>query len=296
MNVTGATDTYSMWSNNVAQPVVRVDRYTHGWGASEPNEDGTAFTNITVNNGKYKDEIQDNSAAALAPTGYVRVRIDCETPGASIMYSKVFNNGTVYTTDVPAGASYNAGTVNDNTTYHTSKRNTVADITKANLEKQGVTPYTPSLNGIIVGDGLYTTARKDYITAYATKTGFAASQNGYEGIFKTIVYIYSATNSVACLNVEGGTAPGGQPNVNGFPLRDATDENDPTGAGRYSKNCYIIDGSTRKNFVFLSYEIISSNWAILLCGTNHSRDYPLNSYGEAAYITALTFWSGTNVQ
>lgn len=297
MNVTGATDTYSMWSNNVAQPVVRVDRYTHGWGASEPNDDGTDFTNITVNNGKYHSQtIQDNSAAALAPTGYVRVRIDCETPGASIKYSKVFNDGTVYTTDVPAGASYNAGTVNDNTTYHTNKRNTVADITQTNLEKRGATSYAPSLNGIIVGDGLYTTARKDYITAYATKTGFVASQNGYEGIFKTIVYIYSATNSVACLNVEGGTAPGGQPNVNGFPLRDATDEDDPNGAGRYSKNCYIIDGNTRKNFVFLSYEIISSNWAILLCGTNHSRDYPLNSYGEAAYITALTFWGGTNVQ
>ena len=298
-----ASDSYSLWSNNVAQPVVRVDRYTHGWGAHEPNADGSAFTDITVNNGKYKSTRTANSAAAVAPTGYCRVRIDCETPGAAIKYSKLFNNGTVYdgSTElpVPEGAAYNGGSVDDNTDYHTNKRNTVEDITKDNLEIRGVTPYSSSLNGIVVGDGNYTAARKDYITAYATKTinevDLEPSKNGYEGIFKTIVYIKS-NNTVAALNIEGGTAPGGQPSVNGFPLKDATSENDPNGAGRYSKNCYIIDGDTRKTFVFVSYEILSSNWAILLCGTNHSRDYPLNSYGEAAYITKQNFWSGTNVQ
>ena len=297
MNITGATDNYSLWSNNVAQPVVRVDRYTHGWGAHEPKANGT-FTDVTVNNGKYKTTIKDNSSAAIAPTGYCRVRIDCETPGAAIKYSKVFNNGTVYTDTPPAGAAYDGGSENDNTTYHTNKRNTPADITKANLEKLGASTYTQG-NDIIIGDGSYTTARKDYITAYATKTGFNASENGYEGIFKTIVYIKSG-QAVACLNIEGGTAAGGQPSVNGFPLKDATDEDDPNGAGRYSKNCYVIpngDGTQdRKNFVFVSYEIISNNWAILLCGTNHSRDYPLNSYGGAAYITKQNFWSGTNVQ
>lgn len=288
-----ASDKYSLWSNNVAQPVVRVDRYTHGWGAHEPKANGT-FTDITANNGKYNaGNVVAGSSAAIAPTGYCRVRIDCETPGATILYSKVFNNGTVYTTNVPAGASYNGGSVDDNTTDHTNKRNTVADITQANLEKRGASSYTQGAD-IIIGDGNYTTARKDYITAYATKMGFEPSVNGYEGIFKTLVYVNPNKDLGRWLNMEGGTAAGGQPSVNGFPLKDATDEDDPTGAGRYSKNLYSINGDSQDAFVFVSYEIISSNWAILLCGTNHSKDYPLNSYGEAAYITKQNFWDNQN--
>ena len=282
MNVTGSTDTYSLWSNNVAQPVVRVDRYTHGWGAKEPKTDGT-FTTITVNNGKFKTSIAANSSAAVAPTGYVRARIDCETPGVTLQYSlKSYS------------VAYDAtGGTTETSDYHTSSRHTIADITKANLEVRGTTGYTQG-NDIIIGDGTYTTARKDYITAYATKTGYTDSKNGFEGAFKTIVYVKS-NQAVAALNVEGGTAPGGQPNVFGFPLRDATDEDEPNTAGRYSKNMYVIDGNTRKNFVFVSYEIISEDWAILLCGTNHARSYPLNSYGGSAYITKQNFWSGTNV-
>lgn len=287
-----ASDQYSLWSNNVAQPVVRVDRYTHGWGAHEPKADGSDFTDITVNNGKYKSVIQDNSAAKLRPTGYCRVRIDCETPGAVIKYSKVYCDGTEYgtesTPDAPAGAKYDEGSLDDITGEHTSKRYQLADIAKAKLEIEGSTAYTQGTH-IIIGDGSYETARKDYVTAYATKSGFNKSQKGFEGIFKTIVYVESSSQA-RCINIEGGTAPGGQPSVNGFPLKDATDENDPNGAGRYSKNCYVIDGDTRKNFVFVSYEIISSNWAILLCNANHSKDYPLNSYGEAAYVTSQNYW------
>ena len=190
--------------------------------------------------------------------------------------------------------AYNAtGGTAETSDYHTSSRHTIADITKAELEVRGTTNYTQG-NDIIIGDGTYTTARKDYITTYATKSGYTDSQNGFEGVFKTIVYVKS-NQTVAALNVEGGTSPGGQPNVFGFPLRDATDEDEPETAGRYSKNMYAIDGNTRKSFVFVSYEIISEDWAILLCGTNHARSYPLNSYGGSAYITKQNFWSGTNV-
>ena len=98
------------------------------------------------------------------------------------------------------------------------------------------------------------------------------------------------------INIEGGTATGGQPNVSGFPLRDATSENDPTGAGRYSKNAYNLANSQTpgKNFVWVSYEIISSNWAILVCRSNHAQDYALNNYGDVAYITKVKDWDGTN--
>ena len=298
MNITGSTDTYSMWSNNVAQPVIRVDRYTHGWGAKEPNSDGT-FTTITVNQGKYKNaNPAANTSAAIAPTGYARARIDCETPGAAIKYSKLGINGTAWTTTAPAGVAYNAAggtnyTFNNDgiaTTNGQNKytRQVLDDITTTAINKRGTQSYTQGAD-IIIGDGNYTAARKDYITAYATKSGYTDSVNGYEGVFKTIVY-YTAGSQTRIINVEGGTAPGGQACVFGFPLKDATDENDPTNAGRYSKNCYAVNGNTRTQWAFVSYEIMSKDWAILLCNANHSRIYPLNSYGCATYITAMNYW------
>lgn len=293
MNITTtqqtASDKYSLWSNNVAVPVVRVDRYSHGWGASEPNADGT-LTKITVNNGKYKTTCAANSGARIAPTGYARSRIDCETPGASILY-KTVNTGI---------AAYNAGTnVTANGTDFESKRSNIADATKAQLEfTTGGTAYTQG-NNIITGDGTYTSARKDYISSYATKTGFAQSKNGMEGVFRTVVYVHTTnkrSNNYYSINIEGGTAKGGQPNVSGFPVRDATSENDPNGAGRYSKNAYNLSNSQTpgQDFVWVSYEIISSNWAILVCRSNHAKNYPYNSYGDVTYITKITDWHGTN--
>lgn len=306
-----ASDKYSVWSNNVAQPVVRVDRYTHGWGANEPllvgknymrtysvpSTSATTWRIIQNQTGKYKEDSGTNTSASLAPTGYVRARIDCETPDANIKYSVLYADGTTHTNNaIPKGVQYNntstSGVVTyttDNPGEHNSNRNTISDIAKTNLEVKGNDVYTIN-NDIIVGDGSYLTARKDYITAYASKTGFEESKNGYEGIFKTIVYVKD-DNCTYCINIEGGTAAGGQPNVSGFPLRDATSADDPTGAGRYSKTCYNINGDSDKhNQVFVSYEIISEDWAILLCNHNHSKDYPLNSYGGSAYITWQNYW------
>lgn len=307
-----ASDKYSVWSNNVAVPVVRVDRYTHGWGANEPllvdknymraysvpSTSATKTWRIIQNQtGKYKTSIGTNTSASLAPTGYVRARIDCETPDANIKYSVLYADGTTHTNNaIPEGVQYNntstSGVVTyktDDTGEHNSNRNTISDIAKTNLEVKGNNDYTIN-NDIIVGDGSYLTARKDYITAYASKTGFEESKNGYEGVFKTIVYVKD-DNCTYCINIEGGTAAGGQPNVSGFPLRDATSADDPTGAGRYSKTCYNINRSNDKhNQVFVSYEIISEDWAILLCNHNHSKDYPLNSYGGSAYVTKQNYW------
>ena len=294
-----ASDKYSVWSNNVAQPVVRVDRYTHGWGANEPKADGT-LTKITVNNGKYKTTCAANSGARIAPTGYARSRIDCETPGASILY-KAVNSGS---------ATYNASTTDESTNKDiiTNYRSHIADATKEQLEfTTGGTAYKQGDN-IIIGDTTYTSARKDYISCYATKNDFTQSKNGMEGIFRTVVYVHTENAAYPwrngqqvylgylSINIEGGTATGGQPNVSGFPLRDATSENDPTGAGRYSKNAYNLANSQTpgKNFVWVSYEIISSNWAILVCRSNHAQDYALNNYGDVAYITKVKDWDGTN--
>ena len=307
-----ASDKYSVWSNNVAVPVVRVDRYTHGWGANEPilkdknymraysvpsTSETTTWRIIQKQTGKYKKDSGTDTSASLAPTGYVRARIDCETPDANIKYSVLYADGTTHTNNaIPAGVQYNNTTTSGVVTYktdnigeHNSNRNTISDIAKTKLEVKGNNDYTIN-NDIIVGDGSYLTARKDYITAFASKKEFEESKNGYEGIFKTIVYVKD-DNCTYCINIEGGTAAGGQPNVSGFPLRDATSADDPTGAGRYSKTCYNINESNNKhNQVFVSYEIISEDWAILLCNHNHSKDYPLNSYGGSAYVTKQNYW------
>lgn len=278
--------TYTVWSNNVAQPVVRVDRYSHGWGAREPNASGN-LTTITANNGKYKTTCAANTGAMVAPTGYARSRIDCETPGVTINY-KTVNKGEV---------AYNAtGLTTETNTYYTNNRSKIADAATTDLEfSTGGTTYT---SNIIIGDTTYTSARKDYISCYATKTGFTQSKNGMEGVFRTVVYIHTENkrnDNYYAINIEGGTAPGGQPNVDGFPLRDATDENDPNGAGRYSKNAYNLSNSQTpgQNFVWVSYEIISSNWAILVCRSNHGKEYPLNNYGDIAYLTSIEDWNGT---
>lgn len=297
--------TYTVWSNNVAQPVVRVDRYSHGWGAREPNASGELST-ITADSGKYSTTCAQNSAARKAPTGYARARIDCETPGVTINY-KTYNSGT---------AAYNANTattVSDTEGYYTNYRSNIADVATTTMESGITTAYTAN-NHIIVGDGTYTSARKDYISCIATKTNFTQSKLGVEGIFRTVVYVHTENkrniegqNYYFSINIEGGTAPGGQPNVDGFPLRDATDQNDRTGAGRYSKNAYNLGGGNKnnqnigagsgtpgQNFVWVSYEIISTDWAILVCRSNHSRSYPLNSYGNVAYLSSIVDWDGTN--
>lgn len=281
---TTLSDQYSVWSDKVAQPVVRVDRYTHGWGAREPKADGSLI-NIEFNNGKFKANISvDNSAVEIAPTGYVRYRIDCETPDVNILYKEI-SGGTV---------NYNNKTSSTGITYktdvsaqHYNHRNIIDDIAKTTLEQKGTTSYTTT--HLLSGNGNYTQAKKSYITAYATKDNFISSENGYEGIFQTIVYVYGVNNQDYLINIEGGTATGGQPKVSGFPLRDATDENDPTNLGRYSKNTYCINGDTN-NQIFVSYEIISDDWAVLPCRNNHSKDYPKNSYGGSAYITAQNYW------
>ena len=307
-----AEDKYSVWSNNVATPVVRVDRYTHGWGATEPDASGNLKT-IAKDGGKYSTTCVDNSASRIAPTGYARARIDCETPGVTINY-KTVNSGTTAYNDSGLTNYREQGTLNINGNYinvdfYNYYRSSNADVkvsglafTISNGKKTGGTTYTTDSN-IIVGDTTYTSARKDYISCYATKNGFEESGIGVEGIFRTVVYVHTNSNTYyvkeqrktgyLSINIEGGTSAGGQPNVDGFPLRDATDEKDRSGSGRYSKNAYNLSASKTpgQNFVFVSYEIISSDWAILVCRSNHAQRYPSNSYGDVCYITSIVDWN-----
>ena len=268
--------TYTLWSNKVAQPVVRVDRYSHGWGAKEPNAAGTAYTEITAYNGMRTTTIGNNTSAKIAPTGYCQVRVDCPTPGATITY-KTYNSGS-------SPADKTTGKTHKTDTYYSEYISSITDATVAQLTfTTGGTAYTQG-NNIIVGDATYSSARKDYVTALAEKSGFTRSSNGVEGVFRTVVYVETANNNTNVVNIEGGTATGGQPNVFGFPIRDATKDN------RYSKNCYCINSST-KTCVWVTYEIVSTDWAILINRQSYGRQYPLSSYGQIAYLDSITDYS-----
>ena len=291
---------YTVWSDKVATPVVRVDRYSHGYGAYEPDKDGklTEITGYKSPSDKKNLDIPDdisktNTGYDTKPTGYARVRIDCQTPGADIYY-KIVNKSSIKTSDTTGATKYSykdnneaEPTVVEGTsvtfTYHEHNNmftlSSNGDATKTDLTfTSGGTKYS---NFVIVGDGLLTTARKDYVTAYATKTlsgqSFKQSENGYEGVFKTVI---CSANRDGALNIEGGTAKGGEANVNGFPVKDATKDI------RYSKNMYQ-DG---KSNYWISYEIISTHWAILQHRSNYSTNYPWSSYGEYTYMYWFSTW------
>lgn len=289
-----ASDKYSLWSDNVATPVVRLDRYSHGWGAQEPNASG-ALTTITNVVRKYTTNVYSSQTGSpvtgsnavnttgrgIAPTGYARVRVDCETIGANIFAAqKAGSVATVAAGDGAVKLTKDVTPAMNNGSYCNGKVSENADITKAILEATTLSQY----NGyIIVGDGSYLTARKDYVVAKATKTGFKDSAFGYDGVFKTVVY----TNVKGPMNIEGGTSPGGEPSVSGFPLRDGTDASI---CSPYSKNAYKIGTSER--YVWVSYEFVSTDFAILLCQTGHSAAYPLCSYGQGVYVSGLTGENG----
>ena len=131
------------------------------------------------------------------------------------------------------------------------------------------------------------TARKDYVSAYADKSvdsvSLDTSELGYEGIFKTVLVTSLNTNNQ--INVEGGTAEGGEPIVSGFPLRDATSDH------CYAKNpyyCGSIDGGPN-SFVWISYDLIT-DWAYLELSSNYSKTYPKASYGQLIYVRNLEHW------
>ena len=291
---------YTVWSDKVATPIVRVDRYSHGYGAYEPDKDGklTEITGYKSPSDKKNLVIpagisDTNSGYNTKPTGYARVRIDCQTPGADIYY-KIINKSSISISDKTGATKYyydkndnnsaepkveakkTSVTFTNNDTNNMFTLSSNEDATKTELTfTSGGTEYE---NFVIVGDGLLTTARKDYVTAYAKKTNFTDSSNGYEGVFKTV--ICSAGRNGA-LNIEGGTAKGGEANVNGFPVKDATTDI------RYSKNMY--QENETDNY-WISYEIISTHWAILQHRGNYSTNYPWSSYGEYTYMYKFSTW------
>lgn len=271
--------TFALWSNKVSQPVVRVNRYSHGLGAYGLNNSGEEkkITGYVAVKGTTSTGDASLSGRNLKPLGYANVRIDCETPGATIKQQTI-NGGT---------ALYSAHKfTNNNKNEDDTHKSSIADIAVSSLMlTAGGTKYESPIR---VGDtssdnARFKTARKDYVTAYAEKEGFTSSEPGYEGVFKTVVITYK-NNTNDQIDMQGGTSNGGEPVVSGFPLRDATSDR------RYSKNCYLYTESGNSYFAWVSYEIVSTNFAILQVRTNYSSLYPSHSYGQLLYLYNYSIW------
>jgi len=74
----------SFFSDKVAKPYVRLDRYSYGLGIYQSDKDGKKASQIAGDSGDLKGIWPDS----VSPTGFVRLRIDCETRDAVIKYQK----------------------------------------------------------------------------------------------------------------------------------------------------------------------------------------------------------------
>lgn len=303
----------SFFSSGVSSPVVRVDRYSYGLGIYQGTESGG------------ESIVSDDSTM---PTGYVRTRIDCETPDATIKYADIDSSGTessdsvkiyVHSTDAPYIWVWQDGgketskemwgtwdsqkklglatDLTDNTNWYVleigSKYYTKGKPFKFILNK-GSTTITTSFsdsffvykdsqevvscyqeNPLVsksvlsgktlsntysktfsVGNGDFKTACKKYIVAQASRYDLGTSENGYEGIFQTVVRFVVPTQKGGTklsdlgqnddFSIRGTTGWSGEPYISPFPLRDAQN------GSPYLRICY----KNGTDYYWLSYETL----------------------------------------
>ncbi len=271
------------WSDKVATPVVRVDRYSYGYGMKQPEADGTLVTILS------DSEI---------PTGRVRVRIDCETDGATVKYnddkSRTGNNSSctdeMYKGDNNGNMSYAAKTTNP-----TAMATTLSSTYSA--------PFTGGTDGYLQGC-------KEFITAQGTKTNFTASDKSMEGIYKTVIYFEGPVTGTGAPNgyaadrgsgrtdyyVRGTTGLAGEPYIAPFPLRDS-----PVGSPflRLAFRESTRGGDTykdSKDYYWVSYEIlVDSSYSAYQYGGGYydwARHWGLAAYGCFNTILNMMGWRG----
>lgn len=278
--VEAATE-YYVWSDKVATPVIRVDRYSHGMGAKEPDSTGNLGDEISGFTNNNQTDYVANSGSNVKPSGYARYRIDSITPGATITYnqdnavSSVVNRETLSNGFMPARKEDKT----EQTDHY--KTSSIEDVKVSVLD--GLTCGTTyTVNTFkVAGDGSIETARKDYIKASATMTGLSSSDAAVEGVFKTVIYGKDWQDGKNSVIIEGGTAKGGEPNVPDFPLRDGQN------SFPYARNAYMhsetINGETKTFYTWVTYSIIT-DWNLLLYIHSHSTNYPKCSYGQMTYL------------
>jgi len=196
-----AANEYKFWVGPVATPVIRVNR--------------------TATN---KNDVR--------PAGKTSIKIDCETPGASIKWG---NHG-----ESTAGKTV-INTTENKTTHTLAADYSVENVQKILVENLIATHAGSNEIADAVGDGNINketnayrpTAEKYFIRATAEKSGFGDPVSGYEGAFKTFLHYYVTKKTnfpndrlSGCFLVYGAETPEGVSSTAGFPLTQNTNSRD----------------------------------------------------------------------
>ena len=193
------------YSAGVATPVIRVDRYSYGLGIKQSDSSGQLTSAITSD--------------STEPTGFVRVRIDCETSEATIQYNKIEKRSSNLTTD---------DSTDSDTNYCTSKRTTTYNLKTSDLESISLSSSYEHNSHFAGGSS----SLKQYIIAEATENNLGTSEKGVEGIFKTVVHFVTPKSANgteeakhgefhADWSIRGTTNKYSEPSISPFPLRDS---------------------------------------------------------------------------
>ncbi len=254
-------------STGVAKPWIRVDRYSYGYGIFQGTANGG--TSQIANGGTTK------------PSGYVRVRVDCETEGSSVSYS--ITGKTKSASNVSSTADY----INDGANSYISAADSGETVTSTGTGSDifafGINDYKKSFRGVI--------------TAEASK-GSATAQNT-EGIFRTVVCCESPTTengtrygsrngTGSVFSVRGTTGFAGEPSISPFPLRDNLI------GSPFVRQTYK-DGN---NYYWISYEILVMSSISGYGSSNNNandfnwmRNWGQMNPGEFSRITGFRCWN-----
>lgn len=267
------------YSAGVASPVIRVDRYSYGLGIKQSD-----------NSGNLTEHIKDDK---VEPTGYVRVRIDCETKDAEIKY-KV--NGDKRNNESKSTERKIIGDTEQTTSYISS-----TSVTKpSEQEIKNVSGQNSSGVVFAVGSGSYKESYKGIIGAVASKdfNNSDVSAIGTEGVFQTVVQFVNPTTGdyseasqgtdKTDWSIRGTTSQGNEPSISPFPLRDSLN------GSPYLRITYRTDDV---DYYWVSYEILVESsfsghgWArAWRYFYNWAKNWGIMEPGEYTRVTNMKNW------
>lgn len=267
------------YSAGVASPVIRVDRYSYGLGIKQSD-----------NRGNLTKHIKDDK---VEPTGYVRVRIDCETKDAKIKY---LVKGESKGSDKATTERKIIGDTEQTTSYISS-----TSVTKPS-EQDIKNVSGQNLSGVVfaVGSGSYKESYKGIIGAVASKdfNNSDVSAIGTEGVFQTVVqFVNPLTGTEAEASqgtdktdwsIRGTTSQGNEPSISPFPLRDSLN------GSPYLRITYRTDDV---DYYWVSYEILVESsfsghgWArAWRYFYNWAKNWGIMEPGEYTRVTNMKNW------
>ena len=285
----------SFWSSGVEKPVIRVDRYSYGLGIYQPRP--TSDTDPTIIN-------EYITADTVAPTGYVRVRIDCESRGAVIKYNKDNNMAEGSVSGDSAARSYEDKDLTDNgisncMSYYTNTTVTIDEDPKD--ENNRSLFETANQKVTFLGGNNHQASCKQYIIA---KAELHSSTSGLEkeGIFRTVLHFVAPVrrdnahtrinqngDGFKDLSIRGTTGFAGEPSISPFPLRDSQV------SSPFLRRTF---NASNDDYYWISFEILVKTSFSGYLGVNNngmlydwSRSWGILEPGEFTRCTNMRGWA-----